>query len=405
MATPGTPRRRVGIVYPFFPHYRQAVIRALLQSTEHEYILVGDRASAAVDATIKVWEIPASVPFVDAPCRRVGRLVFQRGLIRFALRRDVDAIIYHAGMYWPSLWISAAVARLTGKRVYNWTQGWTRRETGVRRWLRRTLYRLFDGLLLYGHIAKMLGLAEGFAPERLHVIYNSMDYEAQKRARAGVTPERIADVRRRLFAAPRRPLVICTTRLTPVRRLDQLLEALALLKARGRELNLLLVGDGPERQTLEDLARKLDLPVHFYGACYDEAVLAELVMSANVAVSPGKIGLTAMHSLAFGTPVISHDDALDQAPEWEAIIPGKTGGVFRRDDVADLARAIEEWTRTELPEEQARDACYAIIERFYNPAFQRIAIDRAIRGEPADDLFWMKAQARQPQLNGEPAPI
>jgi glycosyltransferase involved in cell wall biosynthesis len=113
-------------------------------------------------------------------------------------------------------------------------------------------------------------------------------------------------------------------------------------------------------------------------------------MAAHVTVSPGKVGLTALQSLAYGTPVITHDDPEAQGPEWEAIMPGRTGDFFRRGDVADLARVIRAWTREPVLAPAIRSECPRLIERFYNPVFQRRAIDRAVSGAPADDLFWMR---------------
>jgi hypothetical protein len=98
-----------------------------------------------------------------------------------------------------------------------------------------------------------------------------------------------------------------------------------------------------------------------------------------------------MHSLVYGVPVVTHDDWQTQGPEWEAIVPGKSGSFFRAGDVEDLARAIEYWIARPGPDSAVREQCYALIDRFYNPAFQRRAIDRAVDGTPADDLFWMKS--------------
>lgn len=364
-------------------------MRLLLESPEHRYLLVADTHDP--DGSIKPWPIPDPDRFVEAPCFYIKfPILLQRGLLRLALRRDLQTIIFLGNALYPATWLAAIVARLTGKRVLFWTHGWIERDHGLKLRIRCAFYRLAHGLLLYGHMAKMIALEAGFAPERLHVIYNSLDYDQQKRARAQVTPERIARIRRELFDDPNRPLLICTTRLTTVRRLDLLLEAMVLLRQQGRELNLLLVGDGPEQEPLARAAAEKQLAVKFYGACYDEQVLAELVMAANLSVSPGAIGLTAIHSLAFGTPVVTHDDPEQQGPEWEAIIPGRTGDLFQCNDVADLARAIEAWTRSELPDERVRQDCFRMVERFYNPQFQRLAIDRAVSGATADDLFWMK---------------
>jgi hypothetical protein len=127
--------------------------------------------------------------------------------------------------------------------------------------------------------------------------------------------------------------------------------------------------------------------VHFEGACYDEHRIAELISASTVTVAPGKVGLTAMHSMVYGVPVITHSDADDQMPEWEAIIPGVTGALFARDSVEGLEAAIREWTRDPWPSEPTRRACESIIDRFWNPHVQRRLIEHAVLGRPADDLL------------------
>lgn len=385
-AAPGS--RRVAIGYHHFAHYRAAVLEELCRRGRHRYILVGD--PKGTDSTIKIWEAPPDIAFVKARCWTIGPIVIQPGQALLALRRDIDTIVLLGVAWWPMSWVCAILARLTGKRVIFWGHGWIRPERGVRGWLRRTYYKLPHAHMFYGHVAKIIALQEGFAPENLHVIYNSLDHAAQRRARERVSREDLEDIRVQLFGRADHPIVVCTTRLIALRRLDLLIEALAQLKRRGREVDLLLVGDGPEKANLQAQAARLGVTVNFYGACYDEDRLARLVMASNATVAPGKVGLAAMTSLGYGRPVITHDDPDNQMPEWEAIIPGKTGSLFRHNDVADLARAIEEWTPTPWPTERVRADCDRIIERFWNAPFQRVVIERALDGKPADDLFWMR---------------
>ena len=377
-------RPRVAVVYPFFPHYRAAVFRELLERGAHEYLLVGDTRS--MEAGVAEWQPEDPNRFLFAPCRQLAFFSFllQRGLARLGLRRDLDAIVYLGNPYFVSTWVSAALARVTGKRVLFWTHGWTREERGPKAWLRTLFYRLAHGLLLYGNYARETGVARGFAPEKLHVIYNSLDYEAQKRFRQRLDPERLAAVKRSLFERPELPMVLCTARLTRRCRFDLLLEAQARLARTGHVINVLLVGDGPEQSALEAQARQLGVPVRFQGACYDEEALAGFTMAAHVTVSPGKVGLTAIQSLAYGTPVITHSDPETQGPEWEAIVPGKSGDFFKPGDVDDLAAVIRRWTSDSSVRGSRREECQAVIERFYNPTYQRVAIDRAVLGHSAN---------------------
>ena len=155
-------------------------------------------------------------------------------------------------------------------------------------------------------------------------------------------------------------------------------------------MNLLIVGEGDEQTALQELAEKLGVNLKFYGPCYDEAMICQLLRISCVTVVPGMIGLTAIHSLTYGVPLISHDYPFDQMPEWEAIIPGKTGDVFKRGEVDDLAKVIKRWTKSVDVDVIARQECIDIVEKFYNPATQKKIFYRAIEGQPADDLFYLR---------------
>jgi glycosyltransferase involved in cell wall biosynthesis len=315
-------------------------MRELLGSSKHQYVLVAD--DRQLSSTIKDWR-PEDATFVLARCTKLPGLKvwFQSGLVKLALRKDLDAIIYWSNPFYLCTWISALCARLAGKRVLFWTHGWNRRESGVKAWVRQIFNKLPHAFLLYGHFAKSLGMERGFSPDNLHVIYNSLDYEAQKRVRETVSEQEILQTRQELFAEPTLPLVICSARLIEDCRLDLLIQAQSELERQGHRFNVILVGDGPERKRLEALSIQYGVPVNFYGACYDEKILGRLTMAADVTVSPGKVGLTAMQSLAYGTPVITHNNFERQGPEWEAIIAGETGDFFQHDDLQDLTEVIK----------------------------------------------------------------
>jgi glycosyltransferase involved in cell wall biosynthesis len=381
-----TAHDRVFIVYPFFAHYRAGVIRELLTRGQHTYCLAGDVRDPAASG-IEVMQTEVEGRFFRTRSRLIrGRYLLQSGVMRLALRRDVQTIIYLGDVQHLTTWVSATLARLRGKRVLFWTHGWTHAESRPRAAIRRAFYKLAHGLLLYGHRARAIGIAQGFRPENLYVIYNSLDYVTQQALRETITPAEIARTRADLFAHPARPLVMCSSRLIPSRRLDLLLEAAVLLLAAGHAINILLVGDGPERAALAEAAERLGLAVSFFGACYDEAVLARLLSAADLTVIPGAAGLTVIHSLTYGTPVIAHDDPESQGPEAEAILPGLNGGLYKKDDAADLARLIRQWASPRT--DAGRAQCRRMVDLYYNPTTQARLIDAAVSGLPADIGEW-----------------
>ena len=118
--------------------------------------------------------------------------------------------------------------------------------------------------------------------------------------------------------------------------------------------------------------------VWFYGACYDERRIAELLYNADLCVSPGNVGLTAMHAMTFGCPVISNDNFSTQMPEFEAIEDGKTGTFFKENDIESLAEAISRWRDSSPDRELVRKACYKVIDEKYNPHLQLETLKKVI---------------------------
>ena len=123
----------------------------------------------------------------------------------------------------------------------------------------------------------------------------------------------------------------------------------------------------------EDVSKELGLTdsVWFYGPCYDEEQLGHLIYNADLCVSPGNVGLTAMHSMVFGTPVLTHNDFPWQMPEFEAIKEGETGGFFERENVDSLCSALSGWFKVSgYNREQIREKCFAEIDQNWTPQFQ-----------------------------------
>ena len=255
------------------------------------------------------------------------------------------------------------------KRIYFWTHGWYGKESRIERMIKHFFYKMVDGVFLYGNHAKEVMIHEGFKGDNLYVIHNSLDYNAQLEIRNSIKPTNLYQDH---FMNNNKNIVFLG-RLTTVKRLDMLLEALCLLKELGESYNLTFVGDGIERINLEQKALCLGIHenVWFYGASYDEKENAEFVYNADLCVSPGNVGLTAMHMLMFGTPVITHDCFELQMPEFEAIIPYKTGLFFKYGDVNDLCLKIKEWFKVNGGlRDDVRKSCYDEIDTQWNPDFQ-----------------------------------
>lgn len=268
---------------------------------------------------------------------------------------------------WIFIWI--AFKFFKKKKFYIWTHGWYGKETGREAKLKLWLYRNVTGTFVYGDRAKELLIKEGVPAEKLFPIHNSLDYDKQLELRKSISASPIYQE----HFGNDNPVIVFIGRLTKVKQLDMLVDAVAKLKQKGEEYNLVFIGDGVERENLELMAERLEVKdnVWFYGACYDEKTNAELIYNADLCVAPGNIGLTAMHVLMFGCPAISHNAFEWQMPEFEAIKVGETGDFFERNNVELLASTIGKWFAEKKDKrEEVRHACYKEIDTNWNPYYQ-----------------------------------
>ena len=368
-----------------FPHYRRTIFGKLIDAlgSKNTTFIGGEKNRESGLASIS--EI-ASTSGALAPVTFVrnyfiGRWAsWQSGFLKHVLLADFDVLILQGDVTILSNWFAQILALLRGKRVLLWTHGFYGNERGAKKFLRLLNLRLSSGLLLYGNYARLLLEKEGFADERLYVVYNSEDtYEASRPNQAAMDPAQ-------LFKRKVNQVIIFVGRLTVVKKLDMLIRAHAQVLEEYPEVGLLFVGDGPERESLQILAEELGTvdATHFYGPTYEREVLQSLLKGAALCVSPGNVGLTAMTAMSQGVPVLTHGDASSQMPEFEAIIPGKTGAFFEPNSISDLALKIKFWLERQSEPNEVSLECRKMIDAYYNPNSQIKVIIGAMYGEAAD---------------------
>jgi len=210
-----------------------------------------------------------------------------------------------------------------------WGHGLSPRSNSLSVRLRLWLARAADALIFYDATQRDTFVSLGIPEERTFVAYNAIDTEEIDR----VVQPRLRNERHR---------ILYIGRLVLHKKVDLLLKgfarAVAFLPA---DTILTIVGDGPERGNLECLVQQLKLSerVEFVGALYQQAQLAPLFNSAWVSVSPGCIGLSAIHSLAYGVPLLVARDE-PHGPEQAVLEEGKNSVFFSANSAAALGEQL-----------------------------------------------------------------
>jgi len=372
---------KVAIIYPYIAHYRLPVFLELTRTKDIDYSIIADLES---NLSIKTIDPKlANIPVAKGGLRMLavsnkwflkGRGLWQKGLLSRLSENNYDVLIFLGNTYYLSTWFGILYSKLKGKKVYLWTHGVTSDEVGFKWTFRKFFYNLSDGLLLYGHKAKKIMIKNGFLEKKLHVIYNSLDYDQQIKYRDNINSLDVANKKSELFIYPELPTLVFVGRLTHQKKLEMIIEVAKKLSNKNLKINTLFIGDGAICKQLKQSVKNYDLNdyFNFYGACYEEAELAELIGICDICVSPGEVGLTAITALGYGVPVISHDNFDFQMPEYEAIIPGFNGDLFKHDSIEDLAKKIKNWItkNADVPKNEIQKKCYQVIDTKYNPKNQ-----------------------------------
>jgi glycosyltransferase involved in cell wall biosynthesis len=108
-----------------------------------------------------------------------------------------------------------------------------------------------SGALVTGTLARRSMVARGAPPERVHIFANTIDVE-EFGAAADRLSERRSELRQELGVGPDDVVVLSVARLVPEKGHDVLIHAVA--EAGDPRLVLVLAGEGPERERLDDLA-------------------------------------------------------------------------------------------------------------------------------------------------------
>jgi glycosyltransferase involved in cell wall biosynthesis len=127
-----------------------------------------------------------------------------------------------------------------------------------------------------------------------------------------------------------KPTILFISRLIENKDIPRLFEYYVMISkaisARGKELYMDIIGDGPLREYVEEKAKK-NKNITYHGAINDESVLCNIFKNASFVFVPGHSGLGINHAFLYGRPYITiHRD--NHAPEIDYVNDGKNGYIL-----------------------------------------------------------------------------
>jgi len=377
--------KKVALVCKLMPLYRLGVFRELSKKREgFEFTCFGDTKEQGGIENIS-WELAnkkggvnwvKTINYFYVP----ERLLWQTGIIRRIFFSRYDYFIFEGGVYHLPTWVFAFFCRLVGKKVFFWTHGFKGLDKGLKKVIRIAYFKLANALLLYGNYSKEIMITSGFSEKRLFVIYNSLDSSEQLKLLNSPKSYILMNEKAKIFNDSNLFTTIFIGRLVKGKKIELLLNAVKDFSLKNTPINCIIVGGGPELDFIIDYISfyNLEGKVFLTGALHEEKYICKYFEMADIMVSPGNVGLNCMHSLAYGVPVLTHNDFRFQNPEVEAIALGETGLLFEYNSYEDMFTKLEEWKNLKRTKEETRIKCHDILMKRYNPVSQANRIIEAI---------------------------
>lgn len=353
-------------IFNYAPKYRESIFKLIDENFDAQFIFGREVVDGKTSGIAKLnYGIFKRKPVENKNKVILRKILWRTGLLLLPFRKKYTSFLITADT--PMSYIPFLIlCKLMGKKVYAWGHGFKdhfKRLTLLEKLYRSTVKCFFT----YGENGKNRMLELGWPSEKLSVIYNSLN--------EGVSLERNQDLLCNVYKehfANDYPVLVFIGRLISSKRLDWLINVLSDLKTKGLNLNLMIIGAGPEYSKLLQLIKDFSLEenVWLYGECYKEDELNSLLYNADLCVSPGEVGLTALHAMSYGVPVISHDNFYRQGPEYESIVPGKTGCLYQFGNYDDLLSKINDWFTQQYDRSVIRENCYKEINTCWNSNYQ-----------------------------------
>lgn len=270
-------RKSVLIMQGEVTAYRKPVFNAL---TERYDVTVLHSGSPSIGAHDRYRE-------QIIPVHELGGIFLQNPWRVWAAMRGFDAVIPMFDLRWPAFLLPVFGSR-TGRFIF---YGHRYSGNALADRVRDILMRRADCSLVYGDEEIGLMVARGIDPAQIVLAPNTIDVRNH------------AD-----HSSEPKSTLLYVGRLQERKRLDLAFEIFARLQGRIDEgIQFDVIGAGEPEGQLRQLARDLGIAdkVHFRGSITDNGVLADYFRRAMAYISPGPVGLGALHSFAFGVPVIT----------------------------------------------------------------------------------------------------
>lgn len=225
-----------------------------------------------------------------------------------------------------------------------------------KRWLARRVNWWFA----YTELSSAVVADSGFARDRITVLNNAIDTTELARQIASIDAQEIEQARRE-WGIGLGPIGLSLASLHADKRLDFLLDAAQRIRAQVPDFQLVIVGDGPEREKVRKAVAAAGGWIHWLGARAGRDKARALAMS-QLMLNPGMVGLSILDSLVAGVPLVTTTYP-HHSPEIAYLQSGRNG-LITENEVDAFAGGVVHMFQHEPEIEALREGCRASVGEY-----------------------------------------
>lgn len=355
---------RVAIIHPWFPQYRKEFFEQLLAAGQAKGIhidLYHGAAPPEVVARNDAWtsDVACLLPtrFIKIGRRHMGI----KSLTSVYEKPRYDVVVLEQAV--RNVETYATLVRPLSRYLAYWGHGktYTKKVSKLQEWVKLQLTLRADWFFAYTEGGARHVVEAGFPAGSVTVVNNTIDSTRLAESIRSVNPHEKLDFLRNLSITGTVGLFIGG--LDESKRLQFLINACRHVRHQIPEFTLLLAGDGPDRQYIEQAAQKYCW-IKYIGPVFGrEKAIAMSV--ADVFVMPGRVGLVAVDSFAAQVPIITTDWEW-HAPEFE-YLRNNFNALIARNSEEDYAATLVDILQNDKKRNKLVAGCQASVE-LYNTA-------------------------------------
>jgi len=298
---------KILIQYNYILHYRKAFFNELAKYYDVTVFHSGNQTLTEDD---KYKE-------VIVPVKKIGPFYFQKGILE-AVRSDKYGIVI---ALFDARWVNTVFSIFVNKNSkFIWWGAWITKSK-IANFIRLFFTKRSDANVFYTNEAKKDFINYGISDDNLYVANNTFDVGKRIKSYENKVKNTI------LFVGS---LDIRKQNDVTIRAFKNIIDDIH------QEINLIIIGDGSERGSLEQLTAELKIEkrVFFKGKITDVDELQEYYKKAIVSVSFGQAGLSVLQALGFGVPFLTKKNAISGGEKTN--IKHNRNGILCDDNIKSL---------------------------------------------------------------------